>query len=366
MKNTLIYYIIIIISCLIVLNCFKQKKMYLNIFIIFICYIIIFFVLEAFDILSPYLIWDQTERTKECYEWFEHYFKKNYDKDKTVDYSESLFLGKYDTPVIIATKQKYDYIYNQLNLSSGKTLLDCGCGIGTWMSYCKERGVDVIGLTLSEEQAKVIRKKGLTVYVADYRILNKEFINKFDAVSLLGSTEHICSQNQYYNSRKKTYDTYYSLFNIVNQYVKPNGNILLTVLVDNNKMFTFNDYTQGYILERHYGGFYSTPNVICKAITDNKLNINFVEDHTIDYHWVSVVEPNHFGHWYIDWSEDTFSKIMYIIRGILMDPFLIHHWLYYFRDSWMWHIGGYQKTPLTPEQVKKAPANLKYISIHKN
>jgi cyclopropane fatty-acyl-phospholipid synthase-like methyltransferase len=366
MQNTLIYYIIILISCLIVFNIFKQKKMHLNVLIFFICYIIIFFILETIDIFTPYPIWDQTERTKECYDWLQYYLKKNYDKDKTVDYSESLFFGKYDISGDKATKQKYEYIYKQLKLSSGQKLLDCGCGIGTWIAFCKERGVDVVGLTLSEEQANVIRKKGLMVYVADYRILNKEFINKFDAISLLGSTEHVCSQNDYFKRNQNTYNTYYSLFKVLNQYLKPNGNMLLTVLVNNHSKFTLNDYTQGYILERHYGGFYATTEVICNAITNNKLIVNSVEDYTIDYHWISVAEPDHFGHWYVNWSEDTISKIMYIIRGLVMDPFLIHHWLYYFRDSWMWHLGGYQKTPLTPAQVKKAPANLKYIIIRKN
>jgi cyclopropane fatty-acyl-phospholipid synthase-like methyltransferase len=366
MQNTLIYYIIILISVLIVFNLFKQKKIYLNVLIFFICYIIIFFILEVIDIFTPYPIWDQTERTIECYNWLEYYVDNNYDKDEKLDYTESLFFGKYDTPIDKATHQKYEYIYSKLQLSSGKKLLDCGCGTGTWINFCKKKGVDVIGITLSEEQAKVIRKKGLIVYVADYRILNKDFINKFDAISVLGSTEHTSSQNDYFNRNKNTYNTYYSIFNILNQYLKPNGNILLTVLVANNTKFTFNDYIQGYVLERHYGGLYARPNVICKAIIDNKFNVESVEDHTIDYHWTSVVEPKHFGHWYVNWNENTYNKCMYLVRGIVMDPFLIHHWLYYFMDSWMWHLGGYQTTPLTPEQISKAPANLKYIIIHKN
>jgi cyclopropane fatty-acyl-phospholipid synthase-like methyltransferase len=339
--------------------------MYLNVLIIFICYIIIFIILEVIDIFTPFPIWSQTERTSNCYDWFHNYLKKNYDKNEYIDYTESLFLDRFDMPIDKATTQKYEYIYRKLKLSRGQTLLDCGCGIGTWISFCKEKGVNVVGLTLSEEQATVNRKKGLTVYVMDYRILNKEFINKFDAITLIGSAEHICSQNDYFNRNQNTYNTYNSLFNILNQYLKPNGNMLLTVLVNNNTKFTLNDYSQGYILERHYGGFYAQTNVIRKAIINNKLYVESVEDYTIDYHWTSVVEPTHFGHWTIDWSEDTFSKIMYIIRGLLMDPFLIHHWLYYFRDSWMWHLGGYQTTPLTYNQVSKAPANLKYICIHK-
>jgi hypothetical protein len=126
---------------------------------------------------------------------------------------------------------------------------------------------------------------------------------------------------------------------------------------------TIYNYTQGYILERNYGGYYAKTEKIKKAINNSGLNVVEVADHTKDYHWVSVAERDHFGHWWIDWSEDPIDKITYFIKGLFFDPFLIHHWLYYGMDSWMWHIGGYQTTPLTDEQVENSIANLKYFMI---
>ena len=116
-------------------------------------------------------------------------------------------------------------------------------------------------------------------------------------------------------------------------------------------------------MQRHYGGYYAKTEIISKSITDNGFTINSIDDYTKDYHWISVAEPDHFGHWWIHWEENPFDKIIYFFKGLVTDPFLLHHWLYYGMDTWMWQFGGYQKTPLTDNQVKKAIANLKYFVI---
>lgn len=363
MRNTIIYWLIIfttIIICITFKNKYLNKYFYLGLFL---CYFIIFLLLEFIDIFTPIQIWDQTERTSNCYDWFSHYLIKDYDK-LNCDLSESLFFDKYDISLEQSILNKYKYFYENLNLSPGKKLLDCGSGVCTWTDYCKKRGVEVVGLTLSEEQKETCSKKGITAYVQDYRIINPEFIGNFDAISLFGSTEHICSANDFFNRERNSYDTYESLFTILKKYLKDsNGKILLTVLTYNKFPFDIYTYTQGYILERHYGGYYAKPETIEKAINNSGLNVVKIDDHTKDYHWVSIVEPDHFGHWWIHWNEDPIDKIIYFIRGLLLDPFLIHHWLYYGMDTWMWHIGGYQKTPLTDKQVENSIANLKYFII---
>jgi len=332
-------------------------------------YYILFFMVEILDIFGGIRLWSQQERTSNCYDWFNHYLKKDYGivNGKSVyDYSENIFLNDYTIKGEESLNNKYNLIFNDLNLSKGKTLLDCGCGVGTWLSFCKERGVNVIGLTLSKEQQKVNKKKGLTVYVQDYRVLDKRFINKFDAISLLGSAEHITISSGYFNNEKKAYKNYNNLFKVLKQYLKPNGKILMTVLIKcNTESIISKPYgaLQCYLLDRHYGGYYSTPKNISNAITNNGFTIDSINDHTKDYHWISVVEPDHFGHWWIRWKENILDKINYIFIGLLTDPFLLHHWLYYGMDTWMWQLGGYQKTPLTDEQVNGSIANLKYFSI---
>ena len=79
-QNVLIYYSIILISCLIVFKLLK-KKIHLKVLIFVICYIILFLIIEVIDIFTPFPIWDQTERTSNCYDWFQYYFKRNYDKE---------------------------------------------------------------------------------------------------------------------------------------------------------------------------------------------------------------------------------------------------------------------------------------------
>ena len=96
---------------------------------VFLClYFILFFILKYLKFCQNIQIWNQKERTENYYNWFEHYFVKNYDQNHRFDYSDSLFFGNYNLPIEQATLQKYDYIFHQLELQPGQKLLDCGCG----------------------------------------------------------------------------------------------------------------------------------------------------------------------------------------------------------------------------------------------
>ena len=369
MQNTIIYLLLITFSG--VVAYYLPVPLHFKVLAFFAIYYAIFIVFEILDIFVGIRIWSQKERTEKCYDWFVQYLKQDYgiiDGENVYDYSENIYLDDFDISSKQSLQNKYELIYNELNLSPGKKLLDCGCGIGTWMEYCKGRGIEVVGVTLSEEQRKIVSKKGLEVYVKDYRVLDNKFIGQFDAISLLGSTEHITISSGYYQVEKNSYNDYSNVFSIMKQYLKPDGKLLLTVLVQNKPSDdwpSITDHFQAYVCDRHYGGYYSHTKIISKAITDNGLTVNSINDYTRPYHWISVAEPDHFGHWWVPWGESPLNKITYILKGLATDPFLLHHWLYYGMDTWMWQFGGYQKTPLTDEQIQNAPANLKYFSISK-
>ncbi|MCJ0895325.1 class I SAM-dependent methyltransferase [Rhodococcus sp. ARC_M12] len=99
-----------------------------------------------------------------------------------------------------AQENKYRLVFDKLGLQPGDRLLDIGCGWGSMVRYAARRGVRVIGVTLSQEQAswaqKAIADEGLSdlaeVRFSDYRDVPE---TNFDAISSIGLTEHIGVQN---------------------------------------------------------------------------------------------------------------------------------------------------------------------------
>jgi len=96
-----------------------------------------------------------------------------------------------------AQEAKLDLVCRKLALRPGMRLLDVGCGWGSLALHAAERyGVDAVGITLSQEQAALARKRvaeaGLTekidIRVQDYRGIDD---GPFDAISSVGMAEHV-------------------------------------------------------------------------------------------------------------------------------------------------------------------------------
>jgi cyclopropane-fatty-acyl-phospholipid synthase len=95
-----------------------------------------------------------------------------------------------------AQENKLDLICKKLKLKKGQTILDIGCGWGSFAYYAsKNYGVKVVGITVSKEQIKFAEKlcKGLPVEfrLQDYRKLNE----KFDHIVSIGMFEHVGLKN---------------------------------------------------------------------------------------------------------------------------------------------------------------------------
>jgi len=102
-----------------------------------------------------------------------------------------------DTGLDAAQEAKLDLVCRKLGLTEGDRLLDVGCGWGSLAIHAAQRyGATVVGITLSEEQAQLARKRvaevGLTdrieIRVQDYREVDD---GPFDAISSIGMSEHV-------------------------------------------------------------------------------------------------------------------------------------------------------------------------------
>src|SRR5690606_17214198 len=95
-----------------------------------------------------------------------------------------------------AQENKLDLICRKLYLQPGQRVLDIGCGWGGFARYAAEKyGVEVVGVTVSKEQAALAREvcKGLPVEIRlqDYRDVNEQF----DHVVSVGMVEHVGYRN---------------------------------------------------------------------------------------------------------------------------------------------------------------------------
>lgn len=102
-----------------------------------------------------------------------------------------------DSSLEAAQEAKLDLVCRKLGLQPGMRVLDVGCGWGSFALHAAERyGVSVVGVTISTEQAELVRKRvadaGLTervdIRIQDYRDIDD---GPFDAISSIGMSEHV-------------------------------------------------------------------------------------------------------------------------------------------------------------------------------
>jgi len=114
----------------------------------------------------------------------------------SMTYSCAYFATEEDT-LEEAQEHKLDLICRKLRLAAGERFLDIGCGWGSLVLHAAAHyGVNAVGITLSEAQARLARDQARTrglgdrvdIRVADYR----ELVDPpFDKIASVGMYEHV-------------------------------------------------------------------------------------------------------------------------------------------------------------------------------
>ncbi len=135
-----------------------------------------------------------------------------------------------------AQEAKLDLVCRKIGLKAGQTVLDIGCGWGSFAKFAAEKyGAHVTGITVSKEQVKLGQDlcRGLTVEfrLQDYR----ELQGSFDHVVSLGMFEHV------------GYKNYRTFFQIVRRCLKDDGLFLLHTIGGNVSSRTTEPWLNKYI-----------------------------------------------------------------------------------------------------------------------
>jgi cyclopropane-fatty-acyl-phospholipid synthase len=115
--------------------------------------------------------------------------------DETMTYSSACFEGDWQRPLAQAQTAKYQRIVDTLALVAGMRVLEIGCGWGGFALHAARLGIEVYGVTISQEQhawaTERVRVAGLgdrvSIALLDYRELSGQYdaivsIEMFEAV----------------------------------------------------------------------------------------------------------------------------------------------------------------------------------------
>lgn len=135
-----------------------------------------------------------------------------------------------------AQRAKLDLVCQKLDLHPGLRVLDIGCGWGGAARYAAEEyGVEVVGLTVSKEQAQYAQDhcRGLPVKIRlqDYRDIDEPF----DRIFSIGMFEHV------------GYKNYRTFMQVVHRCLKKNGRFLLHTIGNNRPAVRCDPWFERYI-----------------------------------------------------------------------------------------------------------------------
>ena len=175
-----------------------------------------------------------------------------------------------------AQRAKKRHIAAKLLLEPGQSVLEVGSGWGGMAMYLAESsGVEVTGITLSEEQLKVSReraeRRGLADRVRfelqDYRTMQGR---QFDRIVSVGMFEHVGIGN------------YGAFFRKMKELLKPDGVMLLHSIGQVYKPWATNPWIEKYIFP---GGYIPALSEVLPRVESTRLLVKDIEILPMHYAW---------------------------------------------------------------------------------
>ncbi|MEJ7928047.1 cyclopropane-fatty-acyl-phospholipid synthase family protein [Sphingobium sp. AN641] len=205
-----------------------------------------------------------------------------------------------------AQEDKKAHIAAKLALKPGQRVLDIGCGWGGMALYLHRTcGVDVTGITLSEEQLKVARARareaGVQQHVRFELIDYRDMTGPFDRIVSVGMFEHVGTPH------------YAEFFRLCHNLLAPDGVMLLHTIGRMGPPGRTDAFTDKYIFP---GGYIPALSEIVRSSEANKLMITDLE--TLRLHYALTLR---------EWYKRTVAHRAEI--EAMYDPRFYRMWTFY-------------------------------------
>tara|TARA_Y100000590_G_scaffold379799_1_gene447672 strand:+ start:398 stop:1537 length:1140 start_codon:yes stop_codon:yes gene_type:complete len=239
--------------------------------------------------------------------------------------------------------------------SKNVKILEVGCGNGSLLSYIKDTGADVYGITISKEQYELCKQKGLPVGLINFFDLDESHNAKYDSIICSGVIEHLPNV-----SNRQDIEVFYkNLFFRFQRLLNPHSTIKKIIIT----CIHFRDYTKLtdpwsrfniYMLERANGGWYPTDKDCLVRSANQYFNLEYRRDITNDYY----ISTYHWAKKFIEKGPKTLLyQLVNSIINFVNNPYYIHiiiEKLY----SWQWQFSDKNHSILWDLLKGKLQSNL--------
>jgi cyclopropane-fatty-acyl-phospholipid synthase len=187
--------------------------------------------------------------------------------DETMSYSSALFSNAGESHAE-AQHRKYRRLALAIDLRPGDWVLEIGCGWGGFAEVAAtEFGCEVVGLTLSTEQAVFARKR-----MARQGIADRVEIRLQDYRDVAGQFDKVVSIEMFEAVGEENWGTY---FQVLDRCLKPGGKAGLQVItIDDERFDSYRrkpDFIQLYVFP---GGVLPSPHAFGKAVSKSGLRLS--------------------------------------------------------------------------------------------
>ena len=314
---------------------------------------------------------NSSENNKKNYDWCKYAYTESLNKPNAVLYDmnnevvpEPKILKK------LTDDRKFELIANKCNIKPGMRILEIGFGYGDFMDYIYEHyQIRPIGLSISKEQVKNIKKRGFEAHNMNAWDMTPEKIGTFDLILQCGNLEYILNCGE---DPKEKYTKYSS---IIKKLLKHNGTYFITCCHQNEKFFTsktgwysFDYYLHAYLLWAGNDGWYPKfKNGFSKYANEVGLKTIYQEDRTNDYY----ITMNLFFSYFQSYNGScvtsiSISSLIDALFKTIAGPYFIHTYLCYLStNDHNWTPFMWSFAPQNKNGKWVPPFTLQYIMFQK-
>ena len=244
-------------------------------------------------------------------------------------------------------------------------ILEIGFGEGDFLMYIRNNyNIGPVGVSISQEQVDLVKKRGFDAYCMDSWEMTKEKLGTYDLIIQCGNVEYIkCSGD--------TDDIYKKFSKIIYSLLKPRGKYFITSIhmnKDFDKLYSLYDRINGYLLWSGNDGYYPTSKY---SFTKQAESVGFKklyqQNRTNDYFITTVIYMSYLRCYKGKCNNlMTISGIIKALIKTIAGPYYLHTYLCYTPSKYFnWLPWQWEFIPQQKNNKFISPVTLEYILLQK-